>query len=82
MFESAVIPDSRARMRGNAISIGAQIAGRCLAAAACVFVLPAWAVDVKSMHVTDSAEATREKLGLLMGGSDLNQKEAAHAVGA
>jgi simple sugar transport system ATP-binding protein len=28
------------------------------------------------------AEATREKLGLLMGGSSLDQKEAAHAVGA
>jgi simple sugar transport system ATP-binding protein len=27
-------------------------------------------------------EATREKLGLLMGGSGLDQKEAAHAVGA
>src|ERR1700742_3157839 len=27
-------------------------------------------------------EATREKLGLLMGGSDLDQKEAAHAAGA
>ena len=29
-----------------------------------------------------TAEATREKLGLLMGGSSLEQKEAAHAVGA
>ena len=28
------------------------------------------------------AEATREKLGLLMGGSSLEQKEAAHAAGA
>jgi general nucleoside transport system ATP-binding protein len=28
------------------------------------------------------AEATREKLGLLMGGSSLDQKEAAHAAGA
>jgi simple sugar transport system ATP-binding protein len=28
------------------------------------------------------AEATREKLGLLMGGSSLEQKEGAHAVGA
>ena len=27
-------------------------------------------------------DATREKLGLLMGGSSLEQKEAAHAVGA
>ena len=27
-------------------------------------------------------EATREKLGLLMGGSSLEPKEAAHAVGA
>src|SRR5271154_3253108 len=29
-----------------------------------------------------TAQATREKLGLLMGGSSLTQKEAAHAVGA
>src|SRR5207302_1573704 len=29
-----------------------------------------------------AAEATREKLGLLMGGSSLDQKDAAHAVGA
>jgi ABC-type uncharacterized transport system ATPase subunit len=29
-----------------------------------------------------TAQATREKLGLLMGGSSLEQKEAAHAVGA
>jgi simple sugar transport system ATP-binding protein len=29
-----------------------------------------------------TADATREKLGLLMGGSSLEQKEAAHAVGA
>jgi len=29
-----------------------------------------------------TAEATREKLGLLMGGSSLEQKEAAHATGA
>jgi simple sugar transport system ATP-binding protein len=29
-----------------------------------------------------TAEATREKLGLLMGGSSLDQKEAAHAAGA
>ena len=29
-----------------------------------------------------TAQATREKLGLLMGGSGLEQKEAAHAVGA
>jgi general nucleoside transport system ATP-binding protein len=29
-----------------------------------------------------TAEASREKLGLLMGGSSLDQKEAAHAVGA
>src|SRR6202171_2853948 len=29
-----------------------------------------------------TAEASREKLGLLMGGSSLEQKEAAHAVGA
>jgi len=27
-------------------------------------------------------DASREKLGLLMGGSSLEQKEAAHAVGA
>jgi simple sugar transport system ATP-binding protein len=27
-------------------------------------------------------DASREKLGLLMGGSSLDQKEAAHAVGA
>ena len=29
-----------------------------------------------------TAEASREKLGLLMGGSTLDPKEAAHAVGA
>jgi ABC-type uncharacterized transport system ATPase subunit len=29
-----------------------------------------------------TADASREKLGLLMGGSTLEQKEAAHAVGA
>jgi len=29
-----------------------------------------------------TAEATREKLGLLMGGSGLDPKEAAHAAGA
>jgi hypothetical protein len=29
-----------------------------------------------------TSEASREKLGLLMGGSTLDQKEAAHAVGA
>src|SRR5258705_7943449 len=29
-----------------------------------------------------TAEVTREKLGLLMGGSSLDQKDAAHAVGA
>jgi simple sugar transport system ATP-binding protein len=29
-----------------------------------------------------TADASREKLGLLMGGSTLDQKEAAHAVGA
>jgi simple sugar transport system ATP-binding protein len=29
-----------------------------------------------------TSEATREKLGLLMGGSSLEPKEAAHAVGA
>ena len=29
-----------------------------------------------------TAEATREKLGLLMGGSSLEQKEAPHAVSA
>jgi simple sugar transport system ATP-binding protein len=29
-----------------------------------------------------TSEASREKLGLLMGGSSLEQKEAAHAVGA
>jgi simple sugar transport system ATP-binding protein len=29
-----------------------------------------------------TSEASREKLGLLMGGSTLEQKEAAHAVGA
>jgi simple sugar transport system ATP-binding protein len=36
-------------------------------------------------HLSESlpvAEATREKLGLLMGGSSLEPKEAAHAVGA
>ena len=36
-------------------------------------------------HLSDAlprAEATREKLGLLMGGSSLEQKEAAHAPGA
>jgi general nucleoside transport system ATP-binding protein len=36
-------------------------------------------------HLSDAlprAEATREKLGLLMGGSSLEQKEAEHAVGA
>jgi simple sugar transport system ATP-binding protein len=36
-------------------------------------------------HLSDAlprAEATREKLGLLMGGSSLEQKEAAHAAGA
>ena len=29
-----------------------------------------------------TADADREKLGLLMGGSSLEQKEAGHAVGA
>jgi len=29
-----------------------------------------------------TAEASREKLGLLMGGSSLEQKETAHAAGA
>jgi simple sugar transport system ATP-binding protein len=29
-----------------------------------------------------TADATREKLGLLMGGSSLEQKEPTHAVGA
>jgi simple sugar transport system ATP-binding protein len=29
-----------------------------------------------------TAETSREKLGLLMGGSTLDPKEAAHAVGA
>ena len=29
-----------------------------------------------------TADANREKLGLLMGGSSLTQKETAHAVGA
>jgi hypothetical protein len=29
-----------------------------------------------------TAEASREKLGLLMGGSSLDQKEAAHAASA
>jgi hypothetical protein len=29
-----------------------------------------------------TSEATREKLGLLMGGSTLEPREAAHAVGA
>jgi simple sugar transport system ATP-binding protein len=29
-----------------------------------------------------TADATREKLGLLMGGSSLEQKEAPHAVSA
>jgi general nucleoside transport system ATP-binding protein len=29
-----------------------------------------------------TAEATREKLGLLMGGSPLDQKDSAHAAGA
>ena len=29
-----------------------------------------------------ASEASREKLGLLMGGSSLEQKEAAHAAGA
>jgi ABC-type uncharacterized transport system ATPase subunit len=36
-------------------------------------------------HLSDAlprAEATRERLGLLMGGSSLEQKEAAHAAGA
>src|SRR5215475_10347989 len=36
-------------------------------------------------HLSDAlprAEATRERLGLLMGGSSLDPKEAAHAVGA
>ena len=36
-------------------------------------------------HLSDAlprAEATREKLGLLMGGSSLEQREAAHAAGA
>jgi simple sugar transport system ATP-binding protein len=36
-------------------------------------------------HLSDAlprAEATREKLGLLMGGSSLEQKDAAHAAGA
>jgi general nucleoside transport system ATP-binding protein len=36
-------------------------------------------------HLSDAlprAEATRERLGLLMGGSSLDQKEAAHAAGA
>src|ERR1700752_4282936 len=36
-------------------------------------------------HLSDAlprADATREKLGLLMGGSSLHQKEAVHAVGA
>ena len=59
MIESAVIPDTRARMRGPVVSMGKQIAGRCLAAAACLFACEASAVDVKSMHVTDSSEATR-----------------------
>ena len=46
-------------MRGTAAPTGLQIAGRCLAALACLIALPAAAVDVKSMHVTDSPEATR-----------------------
>ena len=46
-------------MRGTAVSIAALIAGRCLAAAACLFALPALAIDVKSMHVTESTDATR-----------------------
>jgi general nucleoside transport system ATP-binding protein len=29
-----------------------------------------------------TADASREKLGLLMGGSSLDQRETAHAVGA
>jgi simple sugar transport system ATP-binding protein len=29
-----------------------------------------------------TAQASREKLGLLMGGSSLDEREAAHAVGA
>ena len=36
-------------------------------------------------HLSDTlttGEASREKLGLLMGGASLEQKEAAHAVGA
>src|ERR1700761_436963 len=59
MVESRLISDTHARMRGTAASTCAQIAGRCLAAAACLFAFSAFAVDVKSMHVTDSSEATR-----------------------
>jgi len=37
---------------------------------------------VSSFFVRVSSDASREKLGLLMGGSTLEQKEAAHAAGA
>jgi N-acetylmuramoyl-L-alanine amidase len=59
MVESRLISDTHARMRGTVASTGALFASRCLAAAACLFAYPALATDVKSMHVTDSSEATR-----------------------